>query len=115
MSTTRRARIIRVYDVASDGSLSGGRVFAEGLASAEEHGRPDGMKCDERGNVWCTGPGGVWIFAPSGERVGRIVVPEVAANLHWGGADFRTLFLTASTSIYGLETLVGPHVEPFMR
>jgi gluconolactonase len=114
VNDTTRAHI-RAYDVASDGSLSGGRVFAEGLAAETEHGRPDGMKCDERGNVWCTGPGGVWIFAPTGERVGRIIVPEVTANLHWGGAGFHTLFLTASTSIYALETLIGPHAEPFMR
>ena len=114
VNDTTRAHI-RVYNVAEDGSLSAGRVFAAGLASEEVKGRPDGMKCDERGNVWCTGPGGVWIFSPSGETIGRIVVPEATANLHWGGADFRTLYLTASTSLYALRTRVGPHVEPFMR
>lgn len=114
VNDTERA-LIRVYDVAPDGSLSAGRLFAEGIAAKNERGRPDGMKCDERGNVWCTGPGGVWIFAPSGERIGRIVAPEPVANLHWGGADYRTLFLTATTSIYALTTRVGPHVEPFMR
>lgn len=111
---TERA-LIRVYDVAPNGSLRNGRLFAEGLASELERGRPDGIKTDERGNVWCTGPGGVWIFAPTGERIGRIATPEPTANLHWGGADFHTLFLTAGTSLYGLKTRVGPHVEPFMR
>ena len=114
VNDTARA-VIRVYDVAPEGSLRHGRLFAEGLASELERGRPDGMKTDEHGNIWCTGPGGVWIFAPTGERIGRIATPEPTANLHWGGADFHTLFFTASTSLYGLKTLVGPHVEPFMR
>ncbi len=114
VNDTERA-LIRVYEVAADGSLRGGRIFAEGLASAQEAGRPDGMKCDAQGNVWCTGPGGVWIYTDAGELAGRIAVPETAANLHWGGADFHTLFLTASTSLYALRTRVKPHVEPFMR
>src|ERR1700687_3217385 len=61
VNDTARA-LIKVYDVAGDGSLSNGRVFAEGLSSASEPGRPDGMKCDERGNIWVTGPGGIWIY-----------------------------------------------------
>ncbi len=114
VNDTERA-LIRAYDVAADGSLRNGRRFAEGLASEQEPGRPDGMKCDEQGNVWCTGPGGVWIYAPSGELAGRVAVPEVVGNLHWGGADFRTLLLAASTSLYVLRTRVKPHTEPFMR
>ncbi len=114
VNDTERA-LIRVYDVASDGSLRGGKLFADGLASKQEPGRPDGMKCDEIGNVWCSGPGGVWIYSPSGELVGRVAVPEVVGNLHWGGAEFRTLFLASSTSLYALQTRVRAHVEPFMR
>ena len=114
VNDTERA-VIRVYDVAPDGSLRDGRLFAEGLASELERGRPDGMKTDERGNIWCTGPGGVWIYAPTGEPIGRIATPEPTANLHWGGADLHTLFLAATTSLYGLKTRVGPHIEPFMR
>ncbi len=113
VNDTERA-LIRVYDVAADGSLRRGRIFAEGLASEQEAGRPDGMKCDAQGNVWCTGPGGVWIYSDVGELAGRIAVPETAANLHWGGADFHTLFVTASTSLYALRTRVKPHLEPFM-
>lgn len=107
--------LIRVYDVAPDGTLRGGRLFAEGISSQQEAGVPDGMKCDEQGNVWCTGPGGVWVFSPRAQLLGRIVAPEKVANLHWGGADFHTLFLTASTSIYGIRTRIGPRIEPFMR
>ncbi|MET1026049.1 MAG: SMP-30/gluconolactonase/LRE family protein, partial [Dongiaceae bacterium] len=107
--------LIRVYDVAADGSLQRGKIFADGLISSQEPGVPDGMKCDERGNIWCTGPGGVWVFSPRGQLLGRIVVPEVVANLHWGGEDFRTLFLAASTSVYTVRTKVGPRREPFMQ
>jgi gluconolactonase len=107
--------LIRVFDVAPDGALSGGRVFASGIRSAHERGVPDGMKCDERGNVWVTAPGGVWVYAPSGEPVGKIRSPEPVANLAWGGPDFRTLFLTATSSVYALATKVGPRREPYMR
>jgi len=107
--------LIRVFDVVPDGGLAKGRVFASGLRSEQEPGAPDGMKCDAEGNIWCTGPGGVWVFAPSGEPIGRLRLPELVANLAWGGADFRTLFLTASHSVYAVTTKVGPRPEPYMR
>ena len=80
--------LIRVFDVAADGSLSNGRMFACGIRSALEPGVPDGMKCDQRGNVWVTAPGGVWVYAPYGELLGKVRVPELVANLTWGGAGF---------------------------
>ena len=107
--------LIRVFDVAEDGSLSGGEAFASGLRSDDERGAPDGMKCDERGDVWVTGPGGIWVYSPSGALIGRIKTPEPAANLGWGGPDFHTLFIAATTSIYALRTKVGPRREPYMR
>ena len=107
--------LIRVFDVGPGGVLSGGRVFAEGIRDALRPGVPDGMKCDARGNIWVTGPGGVWVHAPDGRRIGRVAVPELVANLHWGGDGWRTLFLCASTSLYAVQTLVGPRPEPFMR
>ena len=64
---------------------------------------PDGMKCDERGNVWVTAPGGVWVYAPTGELLGKVRVPELVANLPWGGPDFRTLFMTATHSVYAVR------------
>jgi gluconolactonase len=73
------------------------------------------MKCDARGNVWVTGPGGVWVYAPGGDLLGKVRVPELAGNLHWGGVDFRTLFVTATHSVYTVPTKVGPRLEPFMR
>jgi gluconolactonase len=107
--------LIRFYDVAPDGSLANGRVFAEGLTSPTEPGIPDGMKCDANGNIWSAAPGGVWVFDPRGFFLGRLKVPEVVGNLTWGGTDLHTLFLTASTSLYVIETRVGPRVEPYMR
>ena len=106
--------LIRAFAVAADGSLSGGEVFASGIRSEAEPGGPDGMKCDAEGNVWVTAPGGVWVYWPSGALAGKLRVPEVVANLAWGGDDFRTLFLTASRSVYALKTKVGPRAEPYM-
>jgi gluconolactonase len=108
--------LVRAFDVHPDGSLSGGRIFASGLRPDDKNkGSPDGMKCDAKGNLWMTGPGGVWVYAPNGDLLGRVVAPEQTANLAWGGPDFRTLFLTASTSLYAVATKVGPRLEPYMR
>jgi gluconolactonase len=62
-----------------------------------------------------TAPGGLWVYAPSGKLIGTVSIPEHPANLHWGGADWRTLYVTASTSVYALPVKVGPRNEPFMR
>ena len=108
-------KLIRVFDVTSDGSLKNQRLFADKIVSSTEPGGPDGMKCDERGDVWVTAPGGLWVYAPSGDLIGKVRTPEPVANLAWGGTDFRTLFLTASTSVYRVETKVGPRREPYMN
>jgi gluconolactonase len=106
---------IRVYDVAADGSLSNGRLFlgdiGDGVVGAD--GVVDGMKCDERGNVWVSGPGGVWVISPAGEHLGVVEAPEIVANLAWGGAGWRTLFLTATTSLYRIETKVASARLPY--
>jgi gluconolactonase len=106
---------IRVFDVKPDGSLGFGRTFASGLKSEREPGVPDGMKCDASGNVWVTAPGGLWVLAPSGDLLGKVGIPELASNLHWGGEDWRTLFVTATHSVYAVKTKAGPRMEPFMR
>jgi gluconolactonase len=107
---------IDVYDVNVDGSLSNGRSFFKGVGSGViEEGIPDGMKCDERGNVWVTGPGGIWVISPAGELLGVIQVPENTGNLTWGGQDWHTLYIPSSTSLYTIRTIVGPRREPYMR
>jgi gluconolactonase len=107
--------LIRVFDVLPDGRLGPGRVFASGIVSPTEPGVPDGMKCDAQGNVWVCGPGGVWVYSIRGDLIGRLRVPELVGNLAWGGPDWRTLFLTATHSVYAVETKVGPRIEPYMR
>ena len=114
VNDTTRA-LIRVFDAAPDGSLSHGRLFAQGIQSSREAGVPDGMKCDARGNVWVTAPGGIRVYSPRGVQLGTVRIPEMPANLHWGGEDWRTLFVCATTSVYAVETKVGANVEPFMR
>jgi gluconolactonase len=107
--------LIRVFDVESDGSVSNPRIFATGVRSELEPGVPDGMKCDQRGNVWVTAPGGVWVYAPNGDLLGKLRIPEPVANLAWGGSDFRTLYLTSTHSVYSVPTKVGPRQEPYMN
>jgi gluconolactonase len=92
---------VRVFDVKSDGTITNGRIFAD--LKGTDPGAVDGMKIDSEGNVYVTGPGGISIFDPSGKKLGRIDVPEVAANLAWGGKDWKTLFITASTSVYRIQ------------
>ena len=69
------------------------------------------MKCDARGNIWVTAPGGVWVYSPSGSLLGKVRVPELVANLTWGGEDFHTLFMTATHSLYTVKTKVGPRAR----
>jgi gluconolactonase len=95
-------RNIRVYDVAKDASLSNGRIFGE--EPGEKHdGVPDGIKVDKNGNLFITGPKGIWVWDPSGNHLGTIVLPEQPANLTWGDPDYRTLYITATTSVYRLR------------
>ena len=90
---------IRVFDVRSDGKLDNGKLFAE-LKPPSEAGAADGMEVDIEGNIYSTGPGGVWIFSPDGDRLGIIETPEVPTNLAWGDRDYKTLYITANTSVY---------------
>jgi gluconolactonase len=94
------------YTVRPDGSVTDGKLLFD--ASAEKGaGGPDGIKVDRQGNVWGSGPGGVWILSPDGKHLGTIPVPEVVGNLGWGDADGKTLYIVASTSVYRIRTRVG--------
>jgi gluconolactonase len=101
---------IRHWDVAEDGTLSNGRLWAE-LENVGE-GAADGMKVDSQGNVFCTGPGGLHVFDERAQLVGIILVPEITANFNWGDDDLRSVYLTASTSLYRVRVKV-PGPKPF--
>ena len=94
---------IRVYDFLPDGMLSNGRLFGDETGNKGE-GVPDGMKVDEAGNLYVTGPKGIWVWDPQGHHLGTIVLPEQPANLTWGDADYHTLYITATHSVYRLRT-----------
>ena len=96
------------YRVKEDGTLTDAKVFYD-ATSDPRPGAPDGMKVDRSGNVYSTGPGGVWIFSSEGKPLGVILAPERASNVNWGGIDRKTLYLTASSSIYRV-TLKVPGV-----
>lgn len=104
-------RHIRVFDVAEDGSISGGEMWAE-LGGGEGDRPPDGMKIDSEGTLFCVGPGGVHLFDAAGARLGVIAVPEPVANFAWGGTGLTTLFITAATSLYSIEVLVPGLATP---
>jgi gluconolactonase len=106
-------RNIHVYDVAADGSLSNGRIFGEEPGGKGE-GVPDGIKVDDKGNLFVTGPKGIWVWDASGNHLGTIVMPEQPANLAWGDPEYRTLYITATTSVYRLETKTRGFV-PYLK
>lgn len=101
---------IRVFGVKPDGALSGGGVWADVTGAGA--GAPDGLKIDSQGNVYCCGPGGVHVFAPDATCLGVVRVPEVVANFTWGGDDLRSLFFTASTSLYRIATATPGLARP---
>ena len=92
---------IRVFDVAKDGGLTNGRLWAE--TKGDKPGAPDGMKIDAEGRVYCSGPGGIHVFDPSAALIEILEVPEYTANFAWGDDDYRSLFVTASTSLYRIR------------
>ena len=104
VSNTRTRMFIHAFDVQPDGSLTNHRTFAS--MSPPEESVPDGMKVDVEGRIFCTGPGGTWVFDPSGIHLGTMRSPEIPANCAFGGADYRTLFLTARTSLYAVRVKV---------
>jgi gluconolactonase len=116
INDTDRAHI-RVFDVQPDGTIANSRVLAENIGSGDLNigDLVDGMKLDERGNVWVTGPGGVCIFDPEGEHIGTVEVPENVGNLNWGGPNWNWLFIPASTSVYRIECKFSGNRLHYMR
>lgn len=115
VNDTTRAHI-RAFDVARNGSLSGSRIFAEHVGSGDyNEGVVDGMKCDERGNVYVTGPRGIWVIDVHGKHLGIIQMPEIAGNLNWGGPNWDELYCACSTSIYRVRMKVRGNPVAYMK
>ncbi|MBV9015887.1 MAG: SMP-30/gluconolactonase/LRE family protein, partial [Alphaproteobacteria bacterium] len=113
VANTRFAMYIHAIELDGAGNMARRRIFAE---SDEPEGVPDGMKVDVEGRVYCTGPGGTWVFAPNGDKLGIIKTPEVPANLCFGGPGMKTIFFTARTSVYSLRMKVpGLPGHPFRK
>ncbi len=105
---------VKVFPVNADGTLGEGRLFFGGIGKGDiGEGTPDGMKCDERGNLWCTGPKGVWVIDTEGELLGIVPTPEVVGNIVWGGEDLKTLLMTTSSLLLSIRTEVAAAPLPY--
>lgn len=101
-----RENHVRRYEVQPDGTLTNGMLFID-MRDRKERGITDGLRVDTRGNLWETGPGGIWVITPEGKHLGTIRAPEAAVNLAFGDADRKTLYITARTSIYRIRLNVA--------
>jgi gluconolactonase len=106
VASSRPEKFWMVFSVEANGSLSGGKKFFDATNIPGE-GVPDGMKVDRMGNIYATGPAGIMIFTPDAKLLGTIELPEIPANLNWGDADGRTLYITARTSLYRIRMNVA--------
>jgi gluconolactonase len=104
-NTAPKAQLLK-YDVKPDGTVANKKIMFDWNAD-KGAGVPDGLRVDSKGNIWATGEGGIRIISPEGKVLGQIVLPEVAANMSFGGPDMKTLYITGSTSIYRLPILVA--------
>ncbi|MFN0074659.1 MAG: SMP-30/gluconolactonase/LRE family protein [Chloroflexota bacterium] len=102
VSNTKFTQYIHDFEVAADGTMGRRRFFAD-MSSDEKDGVPDGMKVDAAGRIFCTGAGGLWVFEANGTSLGMLRLPEIPANVAFGGPDLKTLFVTARTSVYALR------------
>jgi gluconolactonase len=114
VANTRWTQYIHAIELDANGAMVRRRIFAD-MSSDETDGVPDGMKVDVEGRVYSKGPGGTWVFAPDGTRLGIIRTPEVPANIAFGGPDLRTLFFTARTSVYTMRMKVPGQPHPWYR
>jgi gluconolactonase len=103
------AKTVTRFEMMPDGAVGSGTLFFD-MTSARGEEALDGLKTDEAGNVYVSGPGGIWIISPEGVHLGTIQGPELPANFAWGDADRRTLYLTARTGLYRIRLKVPGHV-----
>jgi len=114
VANTRSSKYIHAIDLDAAGNMKGRRIFAD-MNDDALPGVPDGLKVDSLGRVYCTGPGGIWVFTPDGKRIGIIKFPEQSVNFAFGGPDLRTLFCCAHTSVYTLRVKVPGNPHPWYR
>jgi gluconolactonase len=103
-------KTITRFEVQADDTISNGQLLID-MTPDKAPGVPDGMKVDQKGNIYCTGPGGFWIMSPEGKHLGTVLTSELPANLAFGEADGKTLFLTARTGLYRIRLKI-PGVTP---
>ena len=101
-----KKKVVNRYPVNGDGTLGKGELFFD-MTSAPGDDAIDGLKVDQRGNVYVSGPGGLWILDANGKHLGTLRGPEHPHNMAWGDADGRTLYLAAQTGIYRLRLNVA--------
>src|SRR6266704_3230599 len=97
-----KKKVVLRYRVERDGTLSHGEVFFDMTSEPGEQAL-DGMKIDQKGNLYVSGPGGVWIISPAAKHLGTIKAPELPANFAWGDEDGRALYMTARTGLYRIR------------
>ena len=114
VANTRASQYIHAIRLDAAGNMVGRGIFAD-LNEGSAPGIPDGLKVDSIGRVYCTGPGGIWVMAPDGGRIGVIRWPEQAVNFAFGGPDLRTLFCCAHTSVYTLRVKVPGNPHPWYK
>jgi gluconolactonase len=104
-NSDEKHKVWMAYDVIDNGTVRNGRLFFD-VTAEKEDGVPDGMKVDEKGNIYATGPGGIWVFSPAGKHLGTVKPPQVPANCNWGD-DGKTLYITARTDLYRIKLAVA--------
>jgi gluconolactonase len=114
VANTRSSKYIHGLEIDPAGNMVRRRIFAD-MNAGDQPGIPDGLKVDSQGRVFCTGPGGIWVFTPEGNHLGTIKFPEQSVNFAFGGDDLRTLFCCAHTSVYTLRVKVPGQPHPWYR
>jgi gluconolactonase len=105
-----KKKVIMRYESLPDGTVSSGMVFFD-MTGAPGEDALDGMKVDQKGNLYVSGPGGLWIISPDGKHLGTVIAPKHPHNMAWGDADGKTLYLCARSGLYKMRLNI-PGIRP---
>jgi len=105
-----KKKVITRYESNADGTVSNGMVFFD-MTSAPGEDALDGMKVDQKGNLYVSGPGGVWIISPDGKHLGTVIAPKHPHNMAWGDDDGKALYLCAQSGLYKMRLNI-PGIRP---